>query len=65
MDYQEHTLLFFKTNNSSVSIQISKSAPDDSYVCFRSKFMAKTWHHFINKFQRNSFLLNMEENVAQ
>ena len=31
----------------------------------RSKFMAATGHHFMNKFQRKSFLLNMEERLAQ
>ena len=34
-------------------------------VCFRSKFMAATGHHFMNKFQRKSFLPNMEEKLVQ
>ena len=34
-------------------------------VCFRSKFTAATGHHFMNKFQRKSFLQNMEEKLAQ
>jgi len=32
---------------------------------FRSKFMAATGHHFMNKFQRNAFLLSMEGMLVQ
>jgi len=35
------------------------------YHSLRSKFMAATWHHFMKKFQKKSFLLNMEEKLAQ
>ena len=31
---------------------------------FRSKFMAATGHHFMNKFQTKYFLLSMEERLA-
>jgi len=35
------------------------------YPSFRSKFMAAAGQHFMNKFQRKSFLLNMEEMLVQ
>ena len=64
-DYlKTHTSLFFKTKRANVRNHISTSTPDGPYVCFRSKFMATTGHHFMNKFQRNAFLMNMEEMVA-
>jgi hypothetical protein len=34
------------------------------WACSRSIPMAVTGHHFTNKFQRKSFLLNMEEKLA-
>jgi len=66
MDYlKAHTLLFFKTKHSSVRNHISTSTPDGPNDCFRSKFTVTTGHHFMNKFRRNAFLLNMEETLAQ
>ena len=59
------TSLFFKTKHASVRNQILTSTSNGPYVCFRSKFMATTGHHFMNKFQRESFLLSMEEKLAQ
>ena len=64
MEYLKHALLFLK-KHTSVRNNIPKSKTDGPYVCFRSKFIAKTGHHFMNKFQRNSFLLTMEEKLAQ
>ena len=66
MDYlQTHTSLFLKNKHVSVRSHISTSTPDSPYVCFRSKFMATTGHHSMNKFQRKSSLLTMEEKLAQ
>ena len=65
MDNLKHTLLFLEITDANIQNNILTSTPDDPYVCFRSKFMATTGHHFMNKFQKKTFLLTTEEKLAQ
>jgi len=56
INLKKHTLLFFKTKRASVWNHISPNTTDVPYVCFRSKFMVTTAHHFMKKLEMKSFL---------
>ena len=65
MDYLNTNFTDIQNKHASERIHIPTNTPDSPYVCFRSTFIAKTGPHFMNKFQRKSFLLTMEEKLAQ